>query len=212
MDIKSSNKWYIASYFTLETMYSEVYRQYLKRSCERLGLTDRLICMQIADQGDWYKNTAEKPNIILNILSSMKEDDCLVFLDADATIEQYPILFDEIPHEYDIAFHRLSWKSWYGHEVENKELLSGTLFFRNNKRIRKLCEEWYKRASNSREWEQKILQSLMEERPEIKAYELPLEYIYIKTRPGDLEPLVKLEPVILHHQMSRFFKKGVKRI
>ena len=163
--------------------------------------------MEIYDEGNWYKNTAQKPKVIGNLLSTLPENDCLVFLDADCTIEKYPDLFDQIPEEYDLGCHWLSWKEWYGHDIDFKELLSGTLFFRNNKKMRDLCADWYTLAKHSDTWEQKILGEILEFRNNIKTYDLPLEYIYINTRPGDLQPLVKLDPVIRHYQMSRTLKR-----
>ena len=131
--------------------------------------------------------------------------------DADATIERYPQLFHEIPEEYDIAFHTLHWNTWYNRLEDNTtELLTGTMFFRNRQIVKDLCREWYEKAQDGSIWEQKILESIIK-KYDLKIYNLPIEYTYIKTLPRGQEPHVKVEkPVIVHHQVSRNLKRRGK--
>jgi len=206
--MNSKNKWYIGSFYTKNTPYEKVFNEYLKASCIKMNLEDKLLYKPIPDFGNWYSNTAYKPLIISQLLNLIKNDESLVFLDADATIEKYPVLFDEIPEDIDLAYHSLSWREWYGYNVDSYELLSGTLFLRNTKEIKELCSEWYRYSALNKKWEQKVLQDILEDFPAIKSYKLPIEYCYIKSRPGNLEPLVKKDPVILHHQVSRIYRKG----
>lgn len=200
------NKWKIGTFFTENTPYEQVYLKYLRESLKKYNIP--CLIDIIPNEGGWLKNVANKPAIIKRQLISMDKDECLVFLDADCTIEQYPILFDEIPKEYDIAFHTLSWSQWYGHSKDFKELLSGTMFFRNNEIVKRLCDAWYNESKKGLVWEQKALENIINIF-DIKIYSLPLEYCYIKNRPGGLPPLVKLDPVILHHQVSREYKKSL---
>ncbi len=199
------NNWALGSFFTMETPYQQIVNEYLIPSAEKFGIP--LDLAPIPNKGNWYINVAEKPGIILDMLEGGYET--LVFLDADATIEQYPKLFDEIPEEYDIAFHTLSWKQWYGYEKDRAELLTGTMFFRNNDKVKALCRAWYKQAQNTQIWEQKVLENIIDNF-DVKVYNLPLEYCYMKSRPRNQEPLVKLNPVILHHQVSRELKRSMK--
>lgn len=199
----------IISFFTLDTPYEKVMYDYLFPTIKKFGL-DWYIT-GIHNEHSWGKNTSSKPAFILDALKNNFHKSRLIFLDADATIEQYPQLFKDIPEEYDVACHYLDWSTWY-RNGEKKELLTGTLYLRDSKAVRELVKEWDKRARASTKWEQDIFQTLLLERPEIKVYQLPLEYCYIKTLPNGSEPFVKCNPVILHHQMSRQFKKVVNKI
>lgn len=206
--MKRKNKWRACGYYTGNTPYEHIIREYLETSCIKHKIPFTIA--GIPDYGSWYKNTAYKPKFVMEMLNSNPKDECIVLLDADSTIEKYPILFDEIPEEYDIAFHVLDWNSWYGHTNNIKELLTGTMFLRNNDKVRKLCEEWFDIAWNTMEWEQKVLQKILDKH-DVKCYNLPIEYCYMKSRPGDLEPLVKADPIILHYQASRKYKRSVRK-
>ena len=190
------------SYFTKSTPYVQVAKSYLIPSLARWNL--RYDVRELPSQGDWLHNVALKPGFILDMLNEYKED--VTFLDADATIEQSPDLLNSIPSEYDIAVHYLDWKTWYG-KGDKKELLSGTMFLRNNSKVKELCKEWSEEAKKGERWEQSVLANILKERTDINIYELPLSYCYIKSRPNDKQPLVLLNPVILHHQVSRKYKR-----
>ena len=199
------NPYLIISYATKNTPYEKILDEYLLKSVRNLGLA--YYAELIDDLGTWYKNTAYKPKFILDTLDKFK-DQCLVFVDADATIEKEPSLFLELPEYYDIAVHFLDRNRWYGHQdINNIELLSGTIFLRNNDHIKRLVKHWHEEAERTQEWEQKVLQRILKQHIDINIYELPLSYCYIKTLPDGREPLIKLDPVILHHQVSRQLKK-----
>ncbi len=199
------NNLVFGAFFTDKTMYEQICNDYFTKSIGKFKLCACTI--RAMNYGNWHRNVAEKPKIILNILNNLTNADMdLVFLDADATIEQKPILFETIPKEYDIAFHTLDWKTWYGYKDSNvKELLTGTMFFRSNDKTKDLCREWYAEAIKTKIWEQKVLERILPNH-DLKIFDLPLSYCYIKSRPQNQEPLVKLDPVILHHQVSREFK------
>lgn len=201
------NEFIIATFFTKNTPYEEVYHTHLSTSLDKYAFFREIV--QIENKGSWRENVAQKPKIILDLLE--RTSGPIVFLDCDATIEQYPHLFHTIPLTYDIAFHYLSWEDWYGYKGDKtKELLTGTLFVRNNNKMKLLCEQWYNEAKTKHEWEQKSLARILSKRTDIKVYHLPLSYCYIKTRPRGQEPLIKLEPIILHHQCSRQLKKLIR--
>jgi len=189
------------SYYTTG-IYKEVANTHLIPSLTRWNLRSDI--QELPSLGNWIHNVALKPKFILDMLNKHKED--VTFLDADATIEQNPELLGNIPSEYDIAVHYLDWKTWYG-SGNKKELLSGTMFLRNNPKVKSLCEEWYSKSKKCERWEQLVLADILKERSDIKIYELPLSYCYIKSRPGNKSPLVLLNPVILHHQVSRELKR-----
>jgi hypothetical protein len=199
----------IISYATLETPYVSIINKYLMPSLETFKLPHHIEIIE--NQGSWLKNVAMKPQVILNCFEKYPSKD-LVCIDADAEILQYPKLFNEIPEEYDIACHILDWDSWYGYTNHVKELLTGTIFIRNNEKTKELVKKWYTLSTSSGIWEQKVLQQLIEENKDIKVYALPLSYCYIVSLPDGSKPLIELDPIILHHQSSREFKKQIKKL
>lgn len=201
------NEWVLGAFYTENTPYEKVIKDYLLPTTESLGI--RTIVKSIPSHGDWHRNVAEKPKIILDILNELPPEQCLVFVDADACVLKYPELFDRIPQEYDLACHYLSWNVHYGHVhyPDILECLSGTLFFRNNVTVKSLCIDWHSRAIQSNQWEQKILGECLKT-SDIKVYELPYEYITIPTLPdGRSHPRGSKDAVITHGQVSRTFKR-----
>lgn len=164
----------------------------------------------INSKGSWLKNVAQKPGAIYNVMEKYPNKD-IVCLDADCEILCYPELFDDIPEEYDIAFHTLEWNSWYKNNSNVKELLSGTLWINNSLKTKELVKDWYFTSNNYEMWEQKVLSSILTERTDIKVYNLPLNYCYISTLPDGKEPYVKCDNIIIkHHNVSRKYKKLIK--
>jgi hypothetical protein len=211
-----NNHWVIGTFFTEDTPYQQVYMDYLLKSLDRDTAKDPRLATKtlmteiIPNQGSWHANVAQKPAIILKQLQELPENSCLCFVDADATFEQYPIMFDETHVGYDLAVHLLDWNAWYGYNENppRRELLSGTIFIRNNAKTRRLCQVWHEEALRSNEWEQAVLARVLPQSG-VVWFDLPLSYCYIKTRPGGLPPLVQCDPVILHHQASRTLKRTV---
>lgn len=198
----------IYAFYTQNSPYLEILNQYLISSINKIQpqIPFEIICAK--NYHHWTKNVAQKPNIILEVLNDSEEDEAIVFIDADATVERYPQLFHDIPDEYDIAFHTLDWNTWYRNKSNVKELLTGTMYFRNRIAVKELCAEWYAKAQDGHRWEQQILEEIIQKYP-LKIYNLPIEYCYIKTLPNGKEPYVKVDqPVILHHQASRTLKKA----
>jgi len=202
------SKLLFGTFYTKETSYEQVVNEYLIPSCKKAGIEP--IVEGIPNKGTWTKNVAEKPRIILSLLESfIREDDILVFVDADATIERYPIELCNIPSEYEIGYHTLDWNSWYGYTSQKPvhEVLSGTMIFRNTENVRHLCAEWYKEAKSSNLWEQKVLQGLLKQNGHLKVYDLPVEYCFMTSLPDGRKPLVKCKPIIKHYQKSRELKR-----
>ena len=94
----------IYSFYTEESPYQEITNKYLIASINKLEKRIPLEIIRAQNFHHWGKNVAQKPFIILQLLDEGKDN--IVFVDADATIEQYPQLFHDIPEEYDIACHR----------------------------------------------------------------------------------------------------------
>mgnify|MGYP006921348107 CR=1 FL=1 len=82
----------------------------------------------IEDAQGWVSTCMKMPPFMLKQLKSTDED--IVFLDSDARIRQYPVLFDTI--EEDVAFHI----------KDGIEPLCGTMYFKNNERVYAFFERW----------------------------------------------------------------------
>jgi hypothetical protein len=217
-----NNKFVLFTYYSEGTEYEKIFQQCFLNSVMNLKYKHNDLDWKvsvISNQGNWYKNVAEKANCILEQLESMTEDGDsrnLVYVDVDAEVLQYPDLFNNIPEEYDIALHFLEHKSWYGKlNSDKKELLTGTIFFRNNKKVKDFLKLWYIMSlenMNNKKSGQKTLESLYEEKQlHLNIYNLPIDYCYIDSLPNKKPPLVKCEnPVIIHHQASRIMKRKVK--
>ncbi len=201
------NKFSVGSFYSENSPYQKIWNDYLLKSCNKFNIKTHI--MSTPNYRNWNRNVAEKPRVIGEMLDLfVAGNECLVFLDADAVIEKDPVLFKQIPLEYDIAFHTLDWNLWYGYNntPAKKEVLSGTLFLRNKKVIRDLCSEWYEEAKNTRIWEQKILENLIG-KYNLEIYPLPLDYCFPISRPKG-PPLVSDENVVIrHHQVSRELKR-----
>ena len=194
------------SFYTLDTEYQEVMYKYLVPSMDKFKLPYAI--HGVHNKGSWLKNAAQKPTVLKEVFKAdYNKHNGYILLDADATIEKYPQLFYDIPLEYDMAVHYLDFAKWYQREGAKKELLSGTLFIRNNIKTRRLINEWEEISQRSDMWEQKVLQDLLVKHTDIKVYELPLEYAYIATRVDGSPPTIECDPVISHHQVSRKLKK-----
>jgi len=202
-----TNSFVITSYFTLGTPYADVCHRYLMPSIRKLQLPSDV--RGVPNRGSWLKNTSHKPEFLRTMMGLHKEN--IVFVDVDAEINFYPGIFLAIPEEYCIAAHLLDKNAWYGYNYPQGryELLSGTLWFRNCDKSKQLLEAWDSACKETSMWEQKVLQNVLKQL-EMKCYQLPLEYCYIASLPGDREPLVKVDnPVIVHHQISRKLKSRV---
>lgn len=204
--------WVLITYVTKDTPYEEVLETYLRASLSKLNLQLTTVFGVLPNLGSWQLNTGQKSKFIFDCMNELKDSfDAVVFLDADATIEKEPVLFNNIPEEYDIAAYTLDQNKWYQNGSNIKELLTGTLYIRINSKTLKMVEDWSKEVNKSNEWEQKVLDTILKKHKDVKLYDLPVEYCYIKTLPGGLEPIVKVkEPVIVHHQVSRQLKKWLK--
>jgi len=200
-----NNTWRLCAYYTHN--YQCIYSQYLKPSLDKQDIHPTLIQV-LASLGNWKANTDYKPEFILDCLDGMWD---VVITDVDSVIHSYPTLFDEIPPQYDIAAHTFRWDLHYGRpEDEGKtELLSGTLYLRNNEKVKKLVKKWIELLPKH-SWEQQALQEAIKLSPDIKVYDLPREYCYINSCPPRInggKVAVPIEnPVIEHFQASRELK------
>jgi hypothetical protein len=194
---------YVA-FYTKDTPYETIAENYLLPTLCKHGLYSRLSVVQ--DRGKWIKNIAYKPKLIEDALMEYPGH-TIVYIDVDARIEEYPILFEQIPPEYDAAFHTLDHDAWYGKTTGEKEVFNGTIMLRSNPAVKAFVRKWIDACTNEAIGEHRWFEKLMNEDATLKKYPLPLEYAYITSLPDGRSPLVKVDkPVIAHHQASRKFR------
>lgn len=193
----------IISYYT-PGAYEKVINTRLRPSLEKWGLKHYI--EKVEDKGDWYRNTSYKSKFVQKCLKKFKED--VVFLDSDATIEEFPELLYNIPENVDVSMHRLDWiRFWRGKTGGNNfHMLSGTMFMRYNRNVLEVVEDWVEQCDNAiGTWEQKILQQILEETTAVNFMDLPASYCAIVKTDGTVPEYVG-KPVILHWQASRKYK------
>ena len=181
----------IVSFYTEQTPYESEVKN-LIASLDKLGL--RYHVKGVKSLGSWEKNCQYKADFILESLTMFDTD--IVWVDADAVMLKYPLLFDEL--DCDIAYHYLP---------QRKELLSGTLFIRNNDVMKMLVQRWKEVNNTNTRWDQKNLQQVVEADKNIKKYVLPAEYCKIY----DNKQQIVNDPVITHYQASRRFKRLIQQ-
>ena len=181
----------IISMYTRNTPYEEEV-VHLRQSLEQFEVPHTIY--PIESKGNWEKNCQQKAICILDALESYSSN--IVWVDADAVLNQYPGLFSEL--EGDFAFF------WFPFD---QRIRSGTLFLRNQPLIHNLVKDWINLNTQNMEWDQVNLQTVWEKRykDRIKVDILPAAYCKI----FDSQHQQVTEPVITHFQASRRFKEKV---
>jgi len=206
--MKNLNKIIYISYYTENTPYEEEINKHLLPSLNRFNLSYDI--KKIPDLGSWNKNTAYKSKFIKEML--LKHKCSVIFLDADAEIWKYPILFEQIPAKYDLGIHWLDWyKMWRKETGHNtKEFLSGTMYIPYKRTSFFLIQSFIREIDrNPNIWEQKSMQKVVEANKKLQIYNLPYSYATI-ILPNNQIPtnmIQKKDIVILHTQASRRLKK-----
>ncbi len=177
------------SFATVGTPYVEEVKT-LIASLKKYELKKHIV--ELPNRGNWLMNCNMKAGYSLYVLEQYKRP--IVWLDADAEVCQYPELFYTLD-EYDIAFHRF----------KGQELLSGTLFLNYTDWTLDIVRQWMKRNDKHIFTPDQLnLDKVLEMNEGGNIYALPPTYCQIfdlMEGSGD--------PVILHHQASRRFKKGI---
>jgi hypothetical protein len=190
--------------YTVKTPYEKEVKE-LEESCKKLNLECK--AYPIKNLKNWVKNTQQKGNVCLKAL---EEFDCdIVWLDADAVVFQYPILFDELNkrNDFNICIHKHDprWK-----KRPTGEMLSGTIYFKNNNTTKDMIKKWIDRNKEVVEWDQYTLQDVIENNKQFKTIQLPVEYV--KIRPKSIENIFNMfksnkNLFIGHKQRSRKYKR-----
>jgi hypothetical protein len=154
----------------------------------------------ISSRGSWIANVNYKAEFCRDKLVQYKKP--IVWIDCDAEVKSYPVLFPELKDFFDIGlFYR-------NRENRPHELLSGTLYFNNTSTAMRILDLWVSMCrANSTSWDQRNLNRVIEEYGDsVKIFEFPSSYVRI----FDAEDMLwDGDPVILHHQASRRLKRIV---
>lgn len=181
----TGKKFTIVSYHTNDAIY-EAEASRLIASLDAFNL-DYYI-ESIPALGDWKTCTDYKATFIRRAIERVNTP--IVWLDADATVVKYPILFENLK-EVDI--------SAFINHINN--LLSGTVYFANNDKVRKMMDNWIiANKKNTVLFEQKILQSTIKKNRNIIFRRLPIGYCQIYNYKVQAK---ENEKYVLHWQASR---------
>lgn len=189
------NDWIIVSYYTLGTLYEDLAKHFIE-SLKKYKILHYV--EGVPNLNDWHKNTNYKPSFLLNMLEKFPDKN-VIWVDCDAEFLRYPMLFssldcDVAAHEFDRGLYQRRRKDW------PKELLSGTVFLRNNERVRNLVEKWKQECKkNPQVWDQKSFEKVLNG----DYHRLSAAYCQIHR----VMRAVK-DPVIVHYQASRRVRKN----
>lgn len=187
-------KYIVVAYYTENTDYADEVT-HLIASLKKFQLPMDIV--GIPHQGSWLANTQYKAYFIKQMLIRHYPKDIL-YLDADARVQKYPELFDNI--DFDIGAMYLN----------NEEMLGGTLYFANNAKVSAIVEKWVAVSlEHPQMWDKTILQHIIQVEAAklgIIVRMLPTSYSHIFDWKG-LE-----EPVIEHFQANRRFKKKINEL
>ncbi len=197
------------SYYTKDTIYQDTINKYLIPSLKKLKLEYHIY--NIETLGDWKSNAIQKPIILQRALNDFPDRD-IIWQDADSEILREPDLLFNIPKEYDIGVHYLNWKAHYGRPGDEGkfELLDGTVFWRNNDKIKAFIKKLIELSTNKGIDHQKTMAQMLETKEDIKVFPLPRIYSYLPIQPNGEKSFIEIKnPVIVHHQLSRQGKKSL---
>lgn len=150
-DLMKKNKPVYVSFYTLKSIY-ETKKNKLKDSLLKFTLKNDIA--GVRDLGSWLDNIRYKPYFIKKMLLKYP-DNPIVWVDCDAEIKDYPVFFDNIKQSFSAYFRSRKNRSTKANE---EEMLSGTLYFKNNKKTMSLIDLWISETTkNSTEWDQRTL-------------------------------------------------------
>jgi len=182
----------VISFYTRNTPYHDEALE-MAKSAHDVGHED-VILFPVENKKSWELNCQQKADILIQACAIFGKP--FLYVDSDARFVK-PFDLDILPM-YDLGCHYF----------RGKELLSGTLYINPVARIRHMLELWQKEMKRSpRLWDQKALQSVISY-SEVLVYTLPPEYTWIY----DLSPKYygEREPVIVHYQASRKYRRRVR--
>jgi hypothetical protein len=173
-----------------------------------------LVCKK-TDGTNWHENVADKPAFILKCLELFPDED-IVWVDIDAKLCQYPVLFDEIEEDFAAYQFPINDKTrgqvrqLYGFVLDFL-YFTGTMFFKNNDKARELLRRWLKchfvHEKHKCPTQRSLYDALKYDCPKgLNIYNLPESYCYIMPKKGEPDP----DRVIEHYIVSA--REGLKEV
>ena len=107
----------IIGLYTKNTEYENIIKDNLIASLKKFDIPYKIY--EMPSLGSWVKNTNLKSVVLEKAIEEINTD--ILMLDADCTVNEYPSLFNEIPEEYDCAFHYLNAEKWYNKEFYDED-------------------------------------------------------------------------------------------
>jgi hypothetical protein len=173
----------------------------LKKSMTKLGIDVSNVDYR-EQVGSWEANTQMKAQFILE---KLRDNDAVVWTDADSRIRQVPTFFDSITTDVGLFFLpkelALGWVPPEYSILQNVDryLQSGTMYFKNNDRVIQLLETWITlNKKDSQQWDQWTLQVALQN-SDVTITQLPPEYVWAWFI-ANVYP--NRDPVIEHTQAS----------
>lgn len=183
----------IVAYFTRDTIYEEKACTFIK-SVIKYNIPYSIT--PVDNLGDWWKNTGYKPTFLKEMMKKFPDTN-IVYVDCDAEFMKYPVLFDTL--ECNVGVYVFD-RSCYRKSAHGLEVLSGTIFLKNNDIVYKMVEQWETECkSNPKVWDQKSLEKVLAG----NFYTLPGEYCKVFDRMDHIT-----DPVIVHYQTSREVRRN----
>ena len=204
----------VVAFYTLNNMYEEEVKGLIE-SCEKFNI--RIVTRGYESRGRWARNCAIKPEFLLDMLEEHNED--VLYLDADARIRKPPVLFmNEFNH--DIGIHIMNYHkgsntregglgpiSLGGKAITCGKVLSGTIYLKNNERVKNMVRRWIKdQILHPHKWDQKTLKHILSTECgdlNLDICNIPPNYTHM------IGPAMANfgDPIIEHMQVSKIFKK-----
>ncbi len=182
----------VVCFYTEDNEYAE-HAERLRQTLVRFGIDH--VLQPIRSIGDWNDNCAFKAEFIYEQWKRSAVP--VVWLDADATVESHPRLFEII--DADVALHKWAWN--HLEHDRGWEFCSGTVYFGKSERAEALLKQWIFRCkADPQTWDQVHLCSawcdISCSQP-LRTVWLPRPYLQIDGPPV-------LEPTVIYHwQASR---------
>ena len=192
--IKKVKKPIFVSFYTADDIY-KVHAKNLKKNLWERNLR---FDIEKINPVNWADATNYKPEFVQKMMLKHKGKN-IVWIDIDALVRQEPELFYNT--RFDFAFHLRKKRK----NRPEMEMLSGTLFFKNNARVKKLVQMWREEVrKNPDKWDQKNLKIAFDiwsaKKKENTSMEIGAEYCCIM---DGWEKKNGVKPVIEHFQASR---------
>lgn len=185
----------IVSFYTQNTLY-EKDALALKESCESWGLDYRIV--GVPSFGKWYAHTCYKPIFLLQMMEELQRP--ILWLDADAKVVQWPILFKDF--QADFSLRKLDHLP-KGHPCW---LYTGTIYLNYTPAALDLLKAWALKSKEALEQkiytvDQQLLIDVFDEE-RLQFAPLPKGYAAIFE-----EEIPEEELFIVHYQASRLYRK-----